>query len=84
MNKSRTMSAFTVGAVLFALVSVILCVTFNKGSYSANVVVEKKWDVQLQNVSDVIYSGSNFCFIYLDIIEVFPTPASPNKTTLFP
>ena len=56
MNKSKPMSALMVGAVLFAFVSVILCVTYNKGSYSANIIIEKKWDVQASNVSDVIYS----------------------------
>ena len=56
MNNYKKITSITGLAIIVALASVFLCLFGNRQSYSAKMIVEDEWNINLINVSDIIYS----------------------------
>ena len=56
MNNYKKITSITGLAIIVALTSVFLCLFGNKQSYSAKMIVEDEWNINLISISDIIYS----------------------------
>ncbi len=57
MNNYKKITSITGLAIIVALASVFLCLFGNKQSYSAKMIVEDEWKINLISISDLIYSA---------------------------